>query len=59
MPLILIGNKSDLIKHRAVQYEEGKRLVEDWRSKGHQASFIETSALTGDVITFIKKKALI
>jgi len=46
--LILIGNKTDLNDRRRVTYEEGCRLVNEWRSHGSTASFIETSARTGE-----------
>jgi len=49
VPLVLIGNKSDLNGQRKISYEAGSKLAQEWREKGSQASFIETSALTGEV----------
>lgn len=39
VPLVLVGNKTDLHMERAITTEEGKKLAEDWR-----AIFLETSA---------------
>lgn len=39
LPLVLVGNKTDLRMERAVSMEEGKRLAEHWK-----AGFLETSA---------------
>jgi len=50
VPLVLIGNKSDLNEQRRVTYEDGASLVQEWCDMGSQASFIETSALTGDKV---------
>jgi len=44
----LIGNKTDLNDRRKVTYEEGCAMVNEWRSTGSTASFIETSARTGE-----------
>jgi GTPase KRas len=40
VPMVLVGNKSDLEDQRAVTTEEGKRLAIEMNS-----SFIETSAM--------------
>ena len=40
VPLILIGNKSDLHMHRQVSYKEGEDLAKAWGAK-----FQELSAL--------------
>lgn len=50
VPLILIGNKSDLNEQRRISFEAGNQLAQKWRAMGSQASFIETSALTGDKV---------
>ena len=39
VPLVLVGNKTDLTERRRVTYEEGKQLAEEMK-----AVFIETSA---------------
>lgn len=39
VPVVLVGNKTDLHQERAVTFEEGKRLAESWK-----AVFLETSA---------------
>lgn len=39
VPLVLVGNKTDLHMERAITTEEGRKLAEDWR-----AIFLETSA---------------
>lgn len=44
MPVVLVGNKTDLHQERAVSYEEGKKLAESWR-----ATFLETSAKQNEV----------
>lgn len=44
VPVVLVGNKTDLHQERAVSYEEGKKLAESWR-----ASFLETSAKQNEV----------
>ncbi len=43
--MILVGNKSDKNKERAVSYEDGKLFAET-----HGIPFFETSALTGDQV---------
>lgn len=47
VPVVLVGNKTDLHQERAVSYEEGKKLAESWR-----ASFLETSAKQNEVSSF-------
>ena len=44
-PIIIVGNKADIIDKREVKYEEGKKFAEE---KGHK--FFETSAKTGEGI---------
>lgn len=39
VPLVLVGNKTDLHLERAISSDEGKKLAEDWK-----AIFLETSA---------------
>ncbi|XP_056646280.1 GTP-binding protein Rheb homolog isoform X1 [Diorhabda carinulata] len=39
VPVVLVGNKTDLHLERTIPTEEGKRLAEEWR-----ATFLETSA---------------
>ncbi|RZC39150.1 GTP-binding protein Rheb [Asbolus verrucosus] len=39
VPVVLVGNKTDLHMERIISYEEGKKLAEDWN-----AIFLETSA---------------
>eukprot|EP00761_Pharyngomonas_kirbyi_P011387 gb/GECH01011412.1/.p1 GENE.gb/GECH01011412.1/~~gb/GECH01011412.1/.p1 ORF type:complete len:223 (+),score=54.70 gb/GECH01011412.1/:1-669(+) len=39
-PVVLVGNKSDLEEERAVTYEEGKELSDEW----NRSDFLETSA---------------
>ena len=43
LPIILIGNKSDLNDDRQVSYEEGKKKAEEY-----ECPFYETSCKTGD-----------
>lgn len=44
VPVVLVGNKTDLHQERAVSHEEGKKLAESWR-----ATFLETSAKQNEV----------
>ena len=46
----MIGNKTDLNQKRQVSYEAGLEVVREWRQQGSMASFIETSARTGDKV---------
>lgn len=39
VPIVLVGNKTDLHQERAVTFDEGKKLAETWK-----ATFLETSA---------------
>ncbi|XP_034243915.1 GTP-binding protein Rheb homolog isoform X2 [Thrips palmi] len=39
LPIVLVGNKTDLHMERMISCEEGKRLAESWK-----AGFLETSA---------------
>ncbi|XP_044742173.1 GTP-binding protein Rheb homolog [Chrysoperla carnea] len=39
VPIVLVGNKTDLHMERAVSTEEGRQLAENWK-----AAFLETSA---------------
>jgi len=41
VPMILVGNKSDLEQHRVIQSNEGSSLAKNW-----DCPFLETSALT-------------
>ena len=43
MPILLIGNKTDLEEERIVSYEEGKKLADE-----KNLEFMETSALNGN-----------
>ena len=42
IPIVIVGNKSDLEKHRIVKYEEGKEFADK-----HNYHFYEVSAKTG------------
>lgn len=44
LPIVLIGNKSDLANKRQVKYTEGKKLAETWGN----SAFLETSAKNGE-----------
>ena len=45
VPIILVGNKSDLQSDRRVSHEQGKKLAEEMK-----AVFLETSAKENQVI---------
>lgn len=47
VPLVLIGNKSDLNAQRKISYDAGLQLAQEM---GSQAMFLETSALTGEKV---------
>ena len=51
IPIVLIGNKTDLNNQRRIAAESGRELVQQWKDAGSQAAFMETSALTGEVNT--------
>lgn len=44
VPVVLVGNKTDLYSERTVSAEEGRRLAESWN-----AQFLETSAKQNEV----------
>jgi small GTP-binding protein len=49
LPMIIVGNKSDLKDQRVVAYEEGVELVNSLSQKTKsKISYIETSALSGE-----------
>lgn len=51
LPIIIVGNKTDLIDQRQVKYQDGVRLTNELsESDISQLSYIETSALTGENI---------
>jgi Ras homolog enriched in brain len=39
VPIVLVGNKTDLHQERMVTFDDGKKLAESWK-----ATFLETSA---------------
>lgn len=39
VPIVLVGNKTDLHMERVIQYEEGKQVADSWK-----AAFLEASA---------------
>lgn len=44
IPVVLVGNKSDLEMHRVVSEEEGRRLADSWKGV-----FLESSAKNNEV----------
>ncbi|TFG24692.1 MAG: GTP-binding protein [Promethearchaeota archaeon] len=51
LPIVIVGNKTDLKEKREISYEEGVSLVPELAEKGvSKISYIETSALTGENI---------
>lgn len=46
IPMVIIGNKSDLTEQRVISTEEGEELAKSLAETG--SSYIETSALTGN-----------
>ncbi|MFX1309668.1 MAG: Rab family GTPase, partial [Promethearchaeota archaeon] len=48
IPIVIVGNKTDLIEQRRVMYQEGAKLANNLsKSEKIKISYIETSALTG------------
>jgi small GTP-binding protein len=62
VPIILVGNKCDLVEHREVSAEEGMEIANGWG-----VPFYETSACTGvnvkevfsEIVREIRKKAFV
>ncbi|MBD3339577.1 MAG: GTP-binding protein [Candidatus Lokiarchaeota archaeon] len=51
LPIVLVGNKTDLVEERCIDYQTGVNLANELSGMGSsQISYIETSALTGDNI---------
>lgn len=49
LPIVIVGNKSDLVKARLISYQEGVSIANELSGRGiSKISYIETSALTGD-----------
>ncbi len=49
IPIVLIGNKSDLVDQRVVKYQEGAKMANELAKTGiSRISYIETSALNGE-----------
>lgn len=48
VPIVLVGNKTDLYVDRMVSTEQGKRLADTWRS-----AFLETSAKQNEAVADI------
>ena len=49
IPIIIIGNKTDLKDQRVINYDEGVKIVNELSDKPNiKISYIETSALTGE-----------
>ncbi|TFG02814.1 MAG: GTP-binding protein [Promethearchaeota archaeon] len=50
IPILVVGNKTDLTQKRVISYENGAKLVNHFSEKHfeQEISYIETSALTGD-----------
>lgn len=48
VPIVLVGNKTDLHQERAVSHDEGKKLADTWK-----AAFIETSAKQNESVSDI------
>ncbi|KAJ8986287.1 hypothetical protein NQ317_009997 [Molorchus minor] len=49
VPVVLVGNKTDLHMERTISTEEGKRLADEWK-----AIFLETSAKQNAVVCYNK-----
>lgn len=54
VPIVLVGNKTDLHQERAVTYDEGKKLAESWK-----ANFLETSAKQNESVDDIFLQLLV
>uniref|UniRef100_A0A2P2HZ75 GTP-binding protein Rheb homolog n=1 Tax=Hirondellea gigas TaxID=1518452 RepID=A0A2P2HZ75_9CRUS len=54
VPVVLVGNKTDLQKERVVSTEEGKRIAEMWG-----AMFIETTAKRRDTVSDVFTKVVL
>ncbi|KAF2363284.1 Small GTP-binding protein domain [Trinorchestia longiramus] len=54
VPVVLVGNKTDLQKERVVSTEEGKRVADVWG-----AMFIETTAKRRDIVSDVFTKAVL
>jgi len=51
LPIVIIGNKSDLVDKRVIEYQDGIKLATELSTKGiTRISYMETSALTGENI---------
>ena len=48
LPMVVVGNKTDLHREREITYEEGKRLADEWG-----ALFLETSAKRNEVSSIL------
>lgn len=48
VPIVLVGNKTDLHMERMIPYEEGRRLAEEWK-----AIFLEASAKQNAVSSLV------
>lgn len=54
VPIVLVGNKTDLHQERAVTFDEGKKLAESWK-----ATFLETSAKQNESVDDIFLQLLV
>uniref|UniRef100_A0A0K8TP14 Uncharacterized protein n=1 Tax=Tabanus bromius TaxID=304241 RepID=A0A0K8TP14_TABBR len=54
VPVVLVGNKTDLHQERAVTTEEGRKLAERWK-----ATFLETSAKQNESVADIFHQLLL
>lgn len=48
VPVVLVGNKTDLHQERAVSTDDGRKLAESWK-----AQFLETSAKQNESVADI------
>lgn len=53
VPIVLVGNKTDLHQERLVTFEDGKKLAESWK-----AIFLETSAKQNESVDEIFSQLL-